>query len=96
MQRSISSTEKNKTNKVQEYVIPCKCVKVMILTKDNIEKFMSEKHGINGKQFEVLGLPRDQWWKKGWKNMLIGTEISDENYKKLLSLKRKFKEDYVI
>jgi len=57
----------------------------MRLTTKNIESLQSDKGGMMRHITEELGIPSPL--PKGWKYMLIGKEVSLEDYSKLLSLR---------
>ena len=58
----------------------------MKLTRENIHAAGSSGTGFNRGQLAVLGI---EWPpKKGWLTQLIGTEVSDEKYKKFMDLKK--------
>ena len=52
----------------------------MILTREDIEKGL----GLKASQAKVLGLIYPV--KKGWKNKIVGTEISEELYARYIEL----------
>jgi hypothetical protein len=56
----------------------------MILTNENIHAAASERGGFNSAQLTILGANNSD---RGWLQKLIGKEISDEDYQKLLLLK---------
>lgn len=55
----------------------------MRLTKEIIEQGMSSRGGWNMQQLSLLGIRE---LKKGWKNRLIGIEVSEENINKFIAL----------
>lgn len=57
----------------------------MKLTRENLHAVATEGCGFIIEQLEILRVPRPA--KKGWAKRLIGTDISDEDYARLLALK---------
>lgn len=56
----------------------------MILTSQNIHAFGTAGCGFNAKQLQILGVTEK---KKGWLTRLIGKEISEEDYRRLMDLR---------
>lgn len=56
----------------------------MILTSENIHAAGTNGIGFNSAQLTLLGATDND---KGWLRKLVGKEISDDDYQKLLSLK---------
>jgi hypothetical protein len=56
----------------------------MILSREDIEKGLYKGLGLKASQAKVLGLRYPV--KKGWKNKLVGTEISEELYARYIEL----------
>ena len=65
------------------YILKAK-IRKMRLTKEIIEQGMSSRGGWNMQQLSLLGIRE---LKKGWKNRLIGIEVSEENINKFIALK---------
>ena len=57
--------------------------KTVTLTRDNIEAFMTRVGGVRKVQLDLLGLKCE----KGWKSSLVGREIPEPVYAKLMALK---------
>ena len=61
----------------------------MIVTEDFLEQGKSEKGGYTAKQLNLFSIPWPPM--KGWKNRIIGMEISDEMADQFLLLKKAHK-----
>ena len=57
----------------------------MTLTHENLHAIATSGKGFTNHQLDILGVARPP--KKGWVQKLIGTETTDDEYAKLLSLK---------
>ena len=67
---------------------------MITITKELLERGKSDRGALNNKQVKALGIKQGFVNNPGWRNKLIGSQVTEQQYKRFLELKNSHLDKY--